>query len=324
MPRESEVKYFKQFKDWFRPKAWPRHIKHIFTDNLLQKLVAFVVAILLYLLTTGEKNIVTSLKMGLELVTPEGLISSSAPPSDVLISVQGPRSRINAVLNRTEVLTVQLKGAKPGISFVKINPQMLNLPPGVEVVSIEPSVFETKLEAVVKKEFPVKLLFEGDVAQGYRLIRYELRPPTIEIRGSAANLSKLTEVSTVPMPLDGLQETIEQEVKLALPVGDVTYDKSNQVKAYVEIEPIYRGKVFTAVPVSILSRYKAISFPKTVSVKVRGPEILMKAFNQDQIKVEIDLSNKDPGIYLKEVQVKVPHPLIVQSVSPKNVKVQLK
>lgn len=324
MSKELEKSYLEQVKGWFTPRSWPKRIKHFFTDNLLQKLVALVVAILLYLLTTGEKNIVTSLKMRFEIVTPEGLVITNVLPGELVVSIQGPRSRINSVLNRNEILTVNLADAKSGTSLVKINPQMLNLPPGVETVSISPSIFEARLEPIAKKEIPIKLVFDGEVAQGYRLVRYELRPSAVGVKGSAANLDKLGEVLTLPFLLDGLQETVEQEVELSLPVGELTYDRTMPVKAYVEIEPIFRGKSFIKIPVSVVTRYRAVVVPKTVEVKVRGPEISMKDFKKESIKAEIDLSNKDPGVYIRSVSIKVPHPMVVQAIKPKNVKVILK
>ena len=324
MPREVEKSITEQIRGWFTPQSWPKRVKHIFTDNLLQKLVAVVVAILLYLLTTGEKNIVTSLKMRFEIVTPEGLLISNTPPGELIVSIQGPRSRINSVLNRSEVLTVNLADAKVGTSFVKINPQMLNLPPGVEVVSISPSTLEARLEQIAKKSVPIKLTFDGDVAQGYRLVRYELKPAVVELRGSAVTLDKMSEISTLPLVLDGLQETIVQDVELSLPPGEITYDRTSQIKAHVEIEPIFRGKNFQGIPISVVTRYKAVVIPGSVEVKIRGPETAMKDFSKEDIKAEIDLSDKDPGAYSRQVTIKVPHPLIVQSVKPTKVRVILK
>lgn len=324
MPREIEQSIIEQIKGWFTPQSWPRRIRSLFTENIPQKLVALVVAILLYMLTTGEKNIVTSLKMRLEVVTPEGLLISNTLPSELLVSIQGPRSRINSVLNRNEVLTVNLADAKAGTSFAKINPQMLNLPSGVEVVSISPSVIEARLELIAKKSVPIKLTLEGEVAQGYRLVRYELQPPSVELRGSVASLDKIAEISTLPLLLVGLQETTVQEVALSVPAGDITYDRSLPIKANVEIEPIFRGKHFRKIPVSVVTRYKAVIIPANVEVKVRGPEIAMQNFTQENIKAEIDLSDKDPGVYTREVTIKVPHPLVVQSVKPNKVKVILK
>lgn len=324
MPKELEKSFLDQFKAWFTPRSWPRRIKHFFTDNLLQKLVAVVVALLLYLITTGEKNIVTSVKMRFEIVTPEGLLVTNALPGELLVSIQGSRSRINSVLNRNEILTVNLADAKAGTSLVKINPKMLNLPPGVETVSISPSIIEARLEQIAKKSVPIKLVFEGEVAQGYRLVRHELRPAVVEVRGSAENLDKLIEVSTLPFLLDGLEATVEQEIELSLPPGELTYDRAITIKAYVEIEPILRGKSFQKILISVVTRYKAIVSPGSVEVKVRGPEIAMKDFKKESIKAEIDLSDKDPGVYVRNVSIKVPHPMVVQSVKPKNVRVMLK
>src|SRR3990167_8785887 len=146
-----------------------RGIKGIFTENLLSKLIALVVAILLYMLTTGEENVVTNLKVRLEVVTPVGLVLANTLPGEVNFQIRGPRARIDAVLDRNEVLTVPLTDARAGISSVKIHSEMLRLPPGVEVTAISPAVIEPRLEALASKEVEVKLFLEGEVADGYRL-----------------------------------------------------------------------------------------------------------------------------------------------------------
>jgi len=305
-------------------ESFSRGVRDLFTVNLLSKLVALVVALLLYMLTTGEKNVVTNLKLRLEVVTPEGLVIANTLPSDISFQIKGPRARINSVVDRNEVLIVPLTGARPGVSSVKIHPEMLRLPPGVEVISISPLIIEPKLEPLVTKEVDLKLVLEGEVASGYRMVKSEVRPPKIEVRGSSTQLAKITEISTIPISLSDLTQTIEKEVDVALTDNNFSIATKEPVKAYIEIEPILRGKTFKNIPVSVITRYKPTVIPKGVTVKVRGPEVMVRDFDKVKIKVEVDLSDKDPGWYRKRVTVTLPEPMTVQGVFPPSVRVQLK
>ncbi|MFC2075354.1 DNA topoisomerase VI subunit B [Bdellovibrionota bacterium] len=190
-----------RFRHWLSWEFFTKKLQYFFTENILSKVIALVVALILYMLTTGEKNVVTSMKLRLEIVTPESLVVTNTDKlaKEIIFDIKGPRVRIQSVVNRHEFLTLDLTGSRPGVNSVRIHPEMLKLPPGVEVTRISPSEIEPRLAPLVNKKVDVKLVLEGDVASGYRLVQQEVRPPKIEIQGSANKLASVASIPTEPL-----------------------------------------------------------------------------------------------------------------------------
>lgn len=147
----------------------------------------------------------------------------------------------------------------------------------------------------------VKIVTTGQIAQGFYLTGILADPPTITIYSTdpelAANMPAFIE--TIPLNLNGANESFEKEVSLNLPEGIVVVG-DQQVRIQVSIAAIQSSLLLTGIPVEVVNLgqgLKAKLSPDRVDIYVSGPLYLLDKLNAADIIVRLDLANKTPGTY---------------------------
>ena len=107
----------------------------------------------------------------------------------------------------------------------------------VENVTIDPTYVNVVIAVVDKEismELPVKTLFLGSLAPGYKVEDIEVSPPNVVIKGKASQLKDLKEVFTEELGLDNRNGNFAASLPLKLPEG-VTSQPDN-VNVYIKVQ----------------------------------------------------------------------------------------
>jgi YbbR domain-containing protein len=110
-------------------------------ENGSYKLVAIIVALVLWSTMQGRRDTVLNREMEMQVLLPPTFVITNPIPQTVRIEVSGPRVALKKLAERTEPITVDLGKAKPGRQLVKLHQDQLNLPVGAKVLSIQPDEF---------------------------------------------------------------------------------------------------------------------------------------------------------------------------------------
>jgi hypothetical protein len=92
---------------------------------------------------------------------------------------------------------------------------LVQLPPGLRVTSINPPSIRLSFEERAAKVVAVKPLFDGQPARGYALGEVSITPSHVTVRGPRSIVDAMSEVQTRPISVDGLTAGSEERVPLA-------------------------------------------------------------------------------------------------------------
>jgi len=191
----------------------------IFRDIGL-KLLAVALAALLWLSVSSqrlEQISVRTFDVPVALVSiPRDLIITRATPDTVSVRLRGRLSALRALSSQNLEATLSLSDTRTGDTTLPISAQSLNVPGGVEVLSIDPARLRLKLEARRQKQVRIRPYLVGELPPGYE---YDPQDVTVDpanalVSGPASLVADVSEVATERVILSGRVEPFRQRVTL--------------------------------------------------------------------------------------------------------------
>ena len=249
--------------------------------------------------------------------------------SQTTVRVSGPESRVKQVQDVKAILDLNL-------AHENIN-RSLNLEAvdadgnPVGGVKIEPSEVSVSLAINQRGGFrnvSVKIVYRGQVADGYRMTYLSVYPPMVMVFSDdpAVVLSLPGYVETAPMDLTGLKTNITEKLNLNLPdiirvVGD------SKVEVQVGIDAIESSRTFFDMKVELngLSPdLEASISPEKVDVILSGPLPILNEMTPSDVRILVNLKGEGIGNYQRELQVEMNFPeLHVDTINPNTVDIKL-
>lgn len=183
-------------------------------------LIALVTAFLLWNSVARQRRehiSVRGVRAPLTLVNiPRQLVITSGVPESVSVQLRGPLSRALDPRTPVEVL-LDLSAARPGVQNFQIDDQGIQVPPEVEVISVEPAEVTLELELLETAILPVRPVLDGDPAPGWAVASVRVAPPQVAVQGPRSLLAALDDVETTPVVIDGAVDNVETAVQARLP-----------------------------------------------------------------------------------------------------------
>ena len=244
------------------------------------------------------------------------------------VQISGPESAVSKV--EQAKVTLDIAGASQTVTS-SLDIEILDADGApVNGVSISPqSATVTQPISLLRgfRNVAVKVITEGQVANGFRLTNITVTPPTVTV--SAADPLLVNElpgfIETVPVDLTNLTDDIEVNVGLILPEG-ITLVREPSVLVQVGVGAI-ESVLTIPLPVEILGlppELEASISPPTVDVIVSGPIPVLDSLTPASFRLVIDLTNMEPGIYqISPVLDLVPNQVRIESILPERVEVTL-
>jgi YbbR domain-containing protein len=293
------------------------------TSNLGTKLISVVIAIVLWFVVLGSRNVEATKDIPLEVVTPADLVVSNDIPDKVSFRLSGPKAFLRSVLDRREEpVRVNLAGAKPGLVTYRFFSDNIRVPIGVKVLGINPTAILIKLETVKHKEVPVHVELQGVPPEGYKLTQVKIRPETVKIRGAETRVDSIAELKTFPIDVSEMRQDTEKEAAFDLPHYGVQVE-SRLPTVLVGVEPISANFRIKNIDIRVTSSYKVRIEDKNVTVLVRADAKELKSLDRARVYGKIDLSGRPKGTYTMPVQVVLPPNVSLVKVVPDKVAVTL-
>jgi YbbR domain-containing protein len=293
------------------------------STNMGTKLVSVLIAIVLWGIVALSRNVEVTKEIPLEVITPSDIVTANEIPDHVSFKLSGPKGFLRAILDRREdPIRVNLSGAKPGLVTYRFFSDNIRVPIGVKVLSINPTAILIKLENLKHRDVPVKLELQGSPPDGYRIVKRELKPDLVRIKGAESRVDSVTEVKTVPIDVTAFRQTVEREVGVDLSRLNVQLD-SPLPKLNLEIGPVSANYRIKNVDVRVLSPFRAKIEEKSVTVLVRAEPQDLKDMDRSRVYAVVDLTGKAKGKYTETVKVTLPEDVGLVKVVPEQVTVTL-
>ncbi len=245
------------------------------------------------------------------------------------VEVIGPESQVQKVAQ--VVATIDLTNVTSSITK-NVDLKALDSR-GVTVTGINLNPTQVQVELPVKqlggyRNVFIKIVTTGQIARGFYLTSILAEPPNITIYSNDPEIAKNMPafIETVPINLNGLEQSIETNVALNLPEGIVVIGEQN-VNVEVGIAAIQSSLQLVEVPITVLNLaqgLKATLSPDKVDIYLSGPLYLLDQITTGTIEVTLDLTDKTAGTYQLTPTVQLDDPSIqLDSMLPASIEVVL-
>jgi hypothetical protein len=223
---------------WSRIAQWGSRLRRTTAENAWLKLLALLLAVILFALSRQPPTDVRlagvplefrGLKSGLE-------IGSELEPT-VSVRLRGPRDVVRSVTPNQIAVIADLTSKEPGERVVQLRSADVTRPEGVEVLRVDPASVTLQLELTSRKAIEVKPQFRGELAQGLELYTVQATPPTVEVEGPQSAVERLTSISTESVPLDNKTASFHTAVDVEPPNHFVRVVTIGSVVLSVELGP---------------------------------------------------------------------------------------
>jgi YbbR domain-containing protein len=292
------------------------------------KVVAVVLATLLWLTVAGEHMVERSMRVPLEFRNlPSQLEIVGDPPSTVDVRLRGS-SAILSRIDPGEVLAgLDLASARPGSRLFPIRNDEVRVPFGVEVAQIVPGTIAVELEKSGRRTVPVTPAIDGEPAPGFVVGKIVPDPATVEVVGPESHLRQLSGATTEPISVVGSREKVRDVVTIGVVDSAVRLVQPQSATVIVEILPAPVERDLSSVPVrrrNLGSGLQAQIEPNVIRVTARGRREALANLRAEDVDAFVNLEGLGPGRYNLRVQVDQSQSFGVSAITPAAVDVIIK
>lgn len=283
------------------------------------KAISVFLAFVLWFVVLGSRTSDLTREVPIEYTLSQGTVFAENPPDRLVVRVQGPKAFLRSVGSRLEEpLVVNLKDRRVGNHLLRFTPEMLNIPSGVKTISMNPPQVVFRLEELKKKIVPSSVEVAGLIPEGNRLIRAELQPATVRIRGARSKLANIHQLVSMPVDLSIILES--GPVPLNFDLEALGIDVDGPVpEAWLEVEGEGGLSKLRAIPIQFKGQKKASLSERSVTLLVRNEA--GGRFDPSLVQVTLDLAGISPGEYQRYIHVSLPPGVRLVRAFPQFVKV---
>jgi YbbR domain-containing protein len=148
---------------------------------------------------------------------PRDLVITTPVQDNINVRLRGRSSALRSLSSQNLEATVDLSASQPGDFILTVRPQALNVPAGIDVVSIDPTRVKFRLERLRQKIVPIRAFLVGEPSSGFTAGDPTINPAEALVSGPASQIRNVTEVATERVIMAGRSATFVQNVGL---VGD--------------------------------------------------------------------------------------------------------
>jgi len=295
-------------------------------NNLHLKILSVIISVILWLsLVTGEFQEI-SLYVPVKLTNiPEGYV---AVTDEHLINIhaKGPKALVGEEKFTDVNIEINVSQMKPGYNSSIINIDDIKIPPGIQVVDVQPSAIEIIVDSLILKEVKVAPTFIGEPALGYKVGSVTVFPENVKVKAAKSKIEDQTTVETLPVNLSGKRDPITYSIGLK-PYEGIQEYLQPQVEVFVVFkEDIQEGefKDIAVRPIGLQQGLKA-KINDTITLKISGRvDLLQDDVLKSELFPTVDLSSiKSKGKYLRKISINDSKNFKVLKIEPEKVRVEV-
>jgi YbbR-like protein len=267
--------------------------------NLALKFFSGVLALLVWILTTGESQKIKDLQVPLQYThLPPGMALSGDAPDKVSLRIQAPEPILQRITEDQVDGSLDLSQMQPGEQYLTLSPDRFHVP-GATVIRVEPRVLPLRLVRQAEREVPVVPRIEGRPAQGYEVVDYDVDPATVVVVGPEDAVREIRRATTGSISVEGLTTSRDMKVH-PVPEADGSgqvhirgSDRQVTVRIGIREKPFRR--TFRNVPVHVRGDAASVRVkPASLDVSVSGPASMVKALDRGNLLVEVVTDDLEP------------------------------
>jgi YbbR domain-containing protein len=203
-------------------------------------LLAWLIAMVLWGMAHGTSDIERGVDIPIVFDgISEDLVLVDQSARAVNIRVLGTRAALRDVGPGQIEYHVDVSGAQRGEAVYEIDAGRIEeqLPAGARIVSRSPASLEVKFARRARKSVRVRADIVGEPVEGYNVAWVEVDPPYVWVTGDRREVVSMREAITEPLEIRGIRESLEREVRLALP-DHVWMEDARPMRVRVQVDEL--------------------------------------------------------------------------------------
>jgi YbbR domain-containing protein len=272
-------------------------MKDLVFRNLSLKILSLFFAVSLWLFVNLKATAESTLQVPVVWENvPDLLVITNEVNDSIRVRVTGPRRILSNLEPQRLPVTLDLSGAKVGLSTYQINEKMIHLPPGLAAAVLAPDTIQFRFELSVKKEVEVRPTFKGRPAEGYALASVEVVPNRVEVVGAQSELQGVAHVDTEAIEVTERRQGFNLRVKVAPAQAHVwPVTGQGEVEVRVGIAEKMVQRLVKQVSVKIENARGVVRLePPRVDVVLEGTSGKVDAIRPEQIEASVLLPEEAP------------------------------
>jgi len=165
---------------------------------------------------------------------PENLIVID-PQQTVDVRLQGREASVKTLNPSMVGVVLDLSNIATGSQDIRLGPENVFVPEGLEVVSVSPSVLQLEIDNMETRLLPVEAVLEGEPAAGAKPVSWSTRPETVTASGPRSVLQRTAKLFTEPVMLDTHALSFDETVAVRQPDPLIRLQPA-RVRVHVELE----------------------------------------------------------------------------------------
>lgn len=295
-------------------------------NKTLLKILSVLIALGMWIMVVSGHEETKEMTVPVKLINVSNGKVAIADNPNVSINIKGAARLMQSLANSDVLLDIDVATFPNGQSIRRILPEDFKTPLGLEVVDVKPAELRITLDNITAKDVRVLPSIIGEVKQGYMVESITLKPNSVSVTGAKSVLSKLENISTMPINLSERSENFVQNVVLKDYEG-VTKIQPSSVEVRVKLRENMVEHEFTNVPVECMnlkSNLMVVNTPSLSYVKARGREDIIDTF-LDTVTFVTDCSNiNGPGNYTGSVAYRTNLIVDILNLEPQTINIEIK
>lgn len=289
------------------------------TRNLGLKVLSIGVAVMLWLVVTGDLVVERTLRIGLELQrVPAGLEAVGTGPETVGVRVRGPASRLSSLVPGDLAAVVDLEGTRPGRRLFAITPAQVTAPFGVEVIQVTPATLLLEFEPTASAVVPVQARVEGTLAPGHSVTHVAVTPSQVRISGPESVVKAVTELFTAPVSIAGAKALVRETVSIDSMESSLRLGGGAVAVVTVTVTADTIERTLNGVGIMLRGGVPGELTPAVAAVKVQGAREIVESLTAADIALFVDAAGDAQGRHLV-VQAEVSPRFVISAIVPATV-----
>lgn len=176
--------------------------KHILSNARL-KILSVALAFMLWFATTylGESHVTMSIPVQLVNLN-RTWVMKNLDTKEVLVTLNGPLSRLKNVKSGDVSLVIDLGRAREGRQIFTVRKSDIVLPGGIRVEEVRPDYVVLEVDRAVEKYLPIIVKLDEKLVRDYRIVSYS--PQHALVEGPKQVLEEKESIETIPITRESL------------------------------------------------------------------------------------------------------------------------